>query len=242
MPIIRPKEAHGSRAEGLPLDLGDLRRRAELLQSQAREQARAILAEAHAERARILAGASEQGHAEGFARGLAEGTAKGEKDGAAKGLADMREQVTRVQEVWGDALAAFLDERERMVRDARHDLLRVAARVASMVTRRMVEVDGGIVGDQLADVISRVVEPSRLRVRVHPEDRAMAERVMPDLVRRLGESAHAEVIEDGALGRGSVVVQTERGEIDSSIDTRLARMVDALLPPPAPDRGEEAVS
>jgi flagellar assembly protein FliH len=241
MPVIRSTEAHGSKSAGTPLDLGDLRRRAELLQSQAREQARAILAEAHAERARILSGAREEGHGEGFARGLAEGTAKGEGEGAAKGLADMREQITRVLEAWGDALAAFLDGRDAMLLQAREDVLQVAARVATLATRRTVELDPTVVRDQLEDVLGRVLEPTRLRVRVHPEDAARARDVMPELMRRLGEAAHAELVEVAELGRGSVVVETERGVIDSSMEMRLGRLVDALLPPRGSAGPSEAV-
>ena len=239
MAVIRSTEAHGSRTAGTPLDLGDLRRRAELLQMQAREQAQAIIKEAHAERARILAGAQEQGHAEGHAKGLAEGTAAGQREGSDKGLEDMREQITRVLETWGDALVAFLDAREQMVRDAREDLLGVAARLASLATRRTIELDPDIARDQLEDVVGRVLEPTRLRVRLHPDDLASAGAVVPELTRRLGESVHAEIIESPDIGRGSVVVLTERGTIDSSIETRLARLIDALLPPRLPESPAE---
>jgi len=234
MPLIRPAEAHGARSSGTPLDLGDLRRRAELLQTQAREQARALLDQTRAEREKILTGATTEGHEKGFAKGFAEGIAKGEKEGAERALAEMTEQVTRLLEAWGDALAVFLDARDAMAREAQTDLLRVAARVGELATRRTIELDPTIVEDQLADLLGRVVAQTKLRVRVHPDDIALTDRVMPRLTRRLGESVHAEVVATTDIGAGSVIVETERGRIDSSIETRLARLIDALLPPKPP--------
>src|SRR5690606_41079249 len=73
-----------------------------------------------------------------------------------------------------------------------------------------------IARDQLEDVVGRVLEPTRLRVRLHPDDLASAGAVVPDLTRRLGESVHAEIIESPDIGRGSVVVLTERGDRKST--------------------------
>ena len=235
MPVIRPAEAHGARSSGTPLDLGDLRRRAELLQTQAREQAKALLDQTRAERERILTGAAAEGHAAGFAKGLAEGAAKGEKEGAERAVAEMSAQITRVLEAWGDALAVFLDSRDAMLREAQSEILSVAARLGTLATRRTIELDPTVVEDQLTELLGRVLAQTKLRVRVNPTDIELTERIMPRLTRRLGESVHAEVVQTPDIGPGSVIVETERGQIDSSIETRVARLIDALLPPkPSP--------
>src|SRR5690606_4694204 len=77
-----------------------------------------------------------------------------------------------------------------------------------------------------------------LVVAVHPEDAALAEEALPGVVARLRAGAHAELVEDAGLSRGSAVVRTPGGgAVDASIDAQVERMVRALLPGREPRGG-----
>jgi flagellar biosynthesis/type III secretory pathway protein FliH len=219
----------GNAHSGIALDLGDLRREAERLEREARAQADAILSEAREERARIVAGAAEEGHMQGYEKGLGEGREAGRAEGHAAALSEMRSALQSITGSWRDALEELIDRRERMASDARRDLVALAAEIARRVVKRSIELDGTLVVDQVRAALELVMRRTRLVLAVHPDDRALVEGALPDLTTRFGESAHVELTTDDSLSRGSCVIGTEHGRIDGEVEAQLDRMVEAML-------------
>ena len=233
MALIKSTNLANMDKQVVVLDLGDLRRQGELLAAQARERAEAILAEARAERDEMIVGASIDGRAMGMERGLHEGRAQGMAEGQAAAYAERKDELDRLARAWGDALVAFEARRERLLADARTDVLALVAAIATKVVKRRVELSPELVVDQLAAVLGLVVRRTRLVVRVNPEDRGLVAEAMPGLAARFQSAAHAEIAEDAGLSRGSVVAviaEPGGGEIDATIETQLARLVEAILP------------
>jgi hypothetical protein len=79
-------------------------------------------------------------------------------------------------------------------------------------------------------VLELVGRPTRLVVRINPEDIERTKRDLPALAARFAGAAHAELLPDASLSRGSIVAATEAGEIDATIETQLDRIVESLLP------------
>lgn len=239
MALIKQADAGLIARDAIVLDLGDLARQGEALRSRSRAEADAIVAQAKAERERLIAGAKEEGFAQGLARGEEEGRKRGEEAGREAAMAEAKDRIDRLVSAWEGALAAFEGERDRMLLEARQDVLRLALAVAEKVTKRVVRVDPGVVEEQIAAVLGLITRPTRLVVSVHPEDLARAREVMPGMCERLAKGSHVEVVADAALERGSCVARTAgRGEIDASIATQLERIAAALLPePPAGEGG-----
>ena len=120
-----------------------------------------------------------------------------------------------------------------MLVSARRDVLRLAVRVAELVTRRQIELDERAVEGSLEAVLTSVLRPTRLIVRVSPDDRAVAQEALPKLLDTLSSGIDAELVEDGSLSRGSCVATFDEamsGRIDASIETQLDRIARALLP------------
>src|SRR5690606_14602885 len=104
MSLIRHAQAKQIARDAVVLDLGDVQQQAAQLMEQARRRADAMLAEARAERERIIAGASEKGHAEGTARGLEEGRKCGAEQGQRAALAEWRPRLETLEKRWSEAL------------------------------------------------------------------------------------------------------------------------------------------
>jgi flagellar assembly protein FliH len=233
MAVIRQAQADRIVKDAIVLDLGDLSRQGELIRARAQEQAEAILAEARAERERLLASA----HAEGFARGHAEGMAKGIEEGTTQGreaaAAERRQELDALLRGWTEALRAFEQERDRLLREAREDVLRLAVMMGERITRRKIEVDPQVVVAQLEAVLALLAQPTRLSIAVNPEDEALAKEALPGLLDRFTCARHADLRADPSLPRGSCAATTQGGgRLDASIPTQLERMVAALLPAP----------
>jgi len=229
--VLRQAEAERISRDAIVLDLGDLRRQGEQLRERSRADAAALLERAAIERARLLAGGRDEGYAVGLAAGREAGFAAGRAEGEAAALAARREALAALEASWGAALEAFAGAREVMLREARTDVVRLAAGVAELVTKRAVRLDASVVTAQLEAVLGLVLRPTRLTIGVHPDDEPLARTALPALLARLAPEAHAELRTDDALSRGSCVASMPGGgRVDASIKTQLSRIAEALLP------------
>jgi len=239
--LIKREQFDPTREVGVPLDLGDLRRQGDELRRLAQEEAERILAEAHAERERIVANAAEDGHAQGLAQGLEEGRAQGREEGRAEALEQTKRELSELSTKWSEALRAFEVDRSEMLISARQDVLRLALLLAEKVIKRRVESDPRVVLDQLASVLSMISSPTRLTVRVHPSDGELARDALPDMLERCANAQHIEIVEDISLERGSCVAKTSGGgEFDASVRSQLDRIVEELMPHRMEAPGEAA--
>jgi flagellar biosynthesis/type III secretory pathway protein FliH len=252
MALIKHANVSALAREAVVLDLGDLARQGEAILAQARKRAEQVVAEAQAERARLMSGAAEEGRQAGFAEGLERGAREGAERGYAEAVAERREALGALEQRWTAALDALSADRDRLMSDARRDVIVLACKLASLVTHRMIQQQPGVVADQLTAVLELVLRPTRLAVAIHPEDRPVVEAALPGLVRKYANATHVDLVEDAGLERGSVVARLADGgaggsggggggggggEIDASIGTQLERIAEALLPEHRPVEG-----
>lgn len=230
MALVKRADSDRMARPALVLDLGDLRKQAEEIERRMRDRAAEIVEQGRAERARLLAGAEDEGRATGYAKGLAQGLEEGRAKGREEAIAALSREGEGLRNGWEASLADFLTRRDEMLAEARADVLLLALMIARRVVKRVIDVDPRVVEDQLCAALSMTVRPTSLVVEVHPADAALAAQVMPDIVKRLCGSAHASLAESETLSRGSVVIRMAGGEVDASITTQVERIVEAIVP------------
>ena len=231
MAIIRQSQAHRIVQDAIVLDLGDLSRQGEQVRARAKADAEALLTKAADERQKLISTGKEEGFAKGYADGLAKGVAEGTKKGHEAAIAERRQQLETLAVGWTAALEAFEQERDRMLLEARQDIVRLAIMLGERITRRKIETDPLVVQSQLENVLSLLAQPTRLAVSVNPDDEALAREALPSLMSRYTAAQHIDVKGDPSLARGSCTATTSGGgRIDASIPTQLDRMIQALLP------------
>jgi flagellar assembly protein FliH len=231
MAVLRQSQAERIAHDAIVLDLGDLTRQADGVRARARADAEAILSAAAAERQRLLAGAREEGFARGLEEGTKQGTEEGRKAGLDAALAERREALAKLEASWGAALEEFTRVRERMLLEARQDVLALAVMMGERITKRTVEMDPLVITAQLESVLALLARPTRLTIAVGPSDEALAREAMPQFMARFPAAQHVEIAVDQSLTSGSCVARTSAGgTIDATIPTQLDRMVAALMP------------
>jgi flagellar assembly protein FliH len=165
----------------------------------ASRQARSLLAAAEAEAERI--------RAEAFAAGYA--------DGREQLLAEMTPSV--------DALAAAVDAVRALEADVADRVepqaVELAVQVAERVVASAIDVSPERVLDVVRGALRTLVERERITVLVHPDDLSLVREALPEL----------EAHEERRVTRGGAVVRTAFGEVDASIETKLARAREAML-------------
>ncbi|MEM6856179.1 MAG: FliH/SctL family protein [Planctomycetota bacterium] len=230
MPILKQQASQPLIRDAVVLDLGDLGRQAARLRAAAQAKAEQILTDARDEAQRIIAAAEQTGYDAGHAKGLAEGTAQGQAQGHAEALAAGAEQVQHTTAQF-EAVAQEWDAyRTQLDRDARTAVLRFALNFARQITHRVIEVDPAVIVDQVSSALSRVLEPTDVTIRVHPEDQSALREVLPDLLAGLPHLQHVELVEDAAVGRGGCRLALRGGEVDASIETQIRRLTEVILP------------
>lgn len=248
MALIKNVQAQEIIGSAVVMNLGDVRREADEIIEAAREDARRIIADAKAEAQILVDGAAERGHAEGLARGENEGRIAGLESGRTEGF-DAAEQshsprLAAIAEGWDEALQAFLAGRDQLREEARRDLLRLSIAIAERVLGQLPEHDPTIVAAQVDAAVKMLAGATRLRVRVHPEDKPIIESHFGTAQAMIGAAAEFDVVMevDPEIVRGGCLVSAGDGEVDARLDAQMSRIVKGLFPellesaptPPAP--------
>ena len=208
MALIKQANARTIARDAVVLDLGDLQRQGDSLIAQARAEARRIIADAHEQRERTVAGAAEAGHAQGYAAGLDQGRLLGLEKGREEAVTEFKSRLETLETAWTETLLTFNKGRELLVQSAERDVIRLAATIAEKVVKRTVELDPAVVIDQLRAVIGVVVRPSELLLSIHPADRQLIEQALPGLMKEFQTIRHASLVDDPSLQPGSCTART----------------------------------
>lgn len=240
MAVIKSADAGSANRSAIVLDLGDLQREADRLRARAEAEANEIRAEASREADKIIEEAMERGFEEGRKAGAEQGRAAGFEAGRNEAYEATASTLGAVAERWSAALGSFEASRDRLLREARQDVLELAIRLGERVARREIDADPDAAARQLEAALELVLSPSALRIDVHPEDEERVAEALPGLLAALAKTPHAEVVESPAVGRGGVRVRTESGVIDARISEQLERLAEALRPAGPSPRWPEA--
>jgi flagellar assembly protein FliH len=170
---------------------------------QAALTARKLVAAAEAEAERISDAAWVAGHAEGLAAGRAQA------------LAEMAPSVDAASEVLVAVRELEASHADRVEGQA----VELAVQIAEKVVAGAVAVAPERVLDVVRGALRTMVERERITVLVNPEDVELLRAGLPDL----------EVHEERRVARGGALVRTAYGEIDATLDTKLARAREAVV-------------
>jgi flagellar biosynthesis/type III secretory pathway protein FliH len=228
--VIKQADSGSIARDAVVLDLGDLQREADRLREKAQAEARAIREKASREADRIIEEAMERGFEEGRKAGAEQGRSAGFEAGRNEAFEQQTSALAALAEQWARALNDFNETRDRLLRDARQDVLELAVRLGERVLRREIEGDRDAATRQLEAALELVLAPTALHVEVSPQDQERIAEILPSLVASLAKSPHAEVVESERVQPGGVRVRTDSGAIDATVEEQLRRISAALRP------------
>jgi flagellar assembly protein FliH len=154
----------------------------------------------------------QEGFDEGFAAGVAH--AQAQLEGAASAMAAAASQL---QAMRGDAAAS--------VEPAAVEL---ALRIAEQAMGAWLVVDRGAIVEVVRGALRRLVERDRVLILVNPDDLENVRDHAARLVGELGGIEHCEVQAERRVRPGGAIVRTAEGEVDATLDTKLARAREVL--------------
>ncbi|SEO66695.1 flagellar assembly protein FliH [Luteibacter sp. UNC138MFCol5.1] len=153
-----------------------------------------------------------QAREEGFSAGLAEGRAMAKRE--------LAEQVARL-----DALVAAV---QRPFADLDDEVAGDLAQLATVIAERVLGYEIATRPEMIVDVVRQAVDAlpaatRHLKIHLHPADAA--------LVREHRSSLDHEgtVVDDAALSRGDVRLESGHSRLDGRVRTRMAAVIDSVL-------------
>lgn len=234
MPVIRNQQARHLAPRAIALEMADVHSEAAELLTAARAEVNELLARARAEaedlRNDILEKARQEGERAGHEAGLERGRAEAMEQVLSEALEPHRELLEQLGPAWVEQVARFGEERERLMEDARRELLAFALEIARRVVQRTIEVDETICIDQVGEALALLGRPGSLRLSISPDDREVLERALPGLLEKAHMTEGIELVESDEVSRGGCMVTTVEGTVDARIETQIARITETLLP------------
>ena len=154
----------------------------------------------------------EQAFEEGFAAGVAH--AQSQLDGPASALAAAADQL---QALRTDAAASV-----------EADAVDLALRIAEQAVGAAITADPELVVEAVRGALRRLVERDRVLILVNPDDLELVRDHVARLVGELGGIEHCEVQAERRVRPGGAIVRTSEGEVDATLETKLARAREVL--------------
>lgn len=138
-------------------------------------------------------------------------------------------EIARVVDPWREELQNSLEDLSRLraeiARQTEGQLVKLALEIARKVIHKEVTTNQEIAVNLTRVALAHIPNRTPATVHLHPDDLAYFETKLDQL-----ESGHAlTLVADRSVGHGGCVVQTEMGEIDTTIEQQFAQIETALL-------------
>jgi flagellar assembly protein FliH len=155
----------------------------------------------------------QQQHDQRLHEAHAAGVREGEASGRQRAAAELQPVI--------DHLARSIEEigglRARLRAEAEADLVQLSLAIARRVLRRELAIDPEALHGLVLGALEKLQGQEISRVRVHPGHVAL----VTESLRRNRASAKVEVIPDPSRVLGTVIFETQRGNLDASIEAQL---------------------
>jgi len=150
-------------------------------------------------------------------RRVEEARAAGRREGEAAGRNRAAAEVQPVLERLARSIEEMAHLRGRLRREAEGDLVRLSVAIARRVLRRELAVDPDALRGLVLGALEKLQGQENCRVRVHPAHAPQVQQYMD----RSGVTSKVEVVADAGCEPGAVVFETQRGNLDASLETQL---------------------
>ncbi len=210
------------------IHMPDWRLEAARVLTHAQRQAADVIAAARAQAELIQEGARREGYQAGLEQGLTEGQQRGAEEALAAAQAAFDKDLAHLADNLAAVVREFSDQRLDRLHAAEHDLLNFAIDIAGSVTKVIGEANPDAARENLRSALQLVMAKSDATVRVHPADLSTLRQFAAQLADENLTLPHLTFVEDEAVSRGGVLVVTEAGRIDATLEAQMDQITRAL--------------
>jgi flagellar assembly protein FliH len=151
---------------------------------------------------------------------VAEARAAGVREGEAAGRSRASGEMQAALERLAQSIEEMASLRSRLRREAEADTVKLALAIARRVIRRELAIDPEALHGLVLAALEKLQAQEICRVRVHPGQVS----AVAVLLRKAAGGVPVEVVPDGSRDPGAVVFETERGNLDASVESQLGEI------------------
>jgi flagellar assembly protein FliH len=177
------------------------------------DQAEAILKKAREEKESI--------EMEAYRKGLEQGQAQGQMMSLKK--------IDPLLDILAKAIDDLKKIRQQIVEKHQDQIIEILFLIAEKVIHREIHLSPEIILDTVKATCQHLTETDEIRLRLHPSDFEYIRDIERLLSNHMNGKRAIHFIEDSAIDRGGVIIETEFGEIDASIRSQIEHMRETLL-------------
>jgi flagellar assembly protein FliH len=146
--------------------------------------------------------------------------AHGRKEGEAAAHARAEAKIEELASRLARSIEEITGVRQRLRHEAEQQIVALSLAVARRILHRELTVEPEAVTGLLKAALERLDVRELHRIRVHPDTAPLLERHLE----KIGLPRKVELIADPALERGALILESDSGSLDASVETQLAEI------------------
>ena len=146
--------------------------------------------------------------------------AQGRQEGEAASRAEAQAKIEGLASKLAHSIEEITGQRGRLRHEAEQQIVALSLAIARRILHRELTVEPEAVTGLLKAALERLDIRELRRIRVHPDTAHMLEKQLE----KIGLPRKVELIADVALERGALVLESESGSLDASVETQLAEI------------------
>jgi flagellar assembly protein FliH len=152
-----------------------------------------------------------------YEKGLQEGKQNTE-DSLKEKLAEMSQTIKSLS-----------DERVRVIQGAKKEIIELATHISEKIIQNQINSNDQIVLNVIDEAMSKITDKDRVIIKVNSDDVAIVRENRNKIMELMKDIKNLEVQEDTSLSKGGCIIETRLGYIDSSVNTKITSIKEALF-------------
>lgn len=150
------------------------------------------------------------------------------EEGLAQGREEMRQELESAAKALLSAAQQLDGIRSSLYANQEQDLVRLAMLIARQVIGAELRTNEEAITGVVENALKSAVETDSHHVRVNPDDLAVVQKHKPLFLANIHGLKEITVEADKTISRGGCVIESETGEVDACLESRLARIEEQL--------------
>lgn len=155
-----------------------------------------------------------------FNRGLAEGRRQGKDEG----YAEARKVIDNFASLIKDAIR----QREVIYNEACTEIPKLIIQISKKITFEAAQADPEVTVKIVSETIKKLVDRSKIRVKVHPDHINLIERQIERFKSESGGIKEITIESDNRVRFGGCIIETPSGDFDARIDSQFEIVTEAI--------------
>ncbi len=153
---------------------------------------------------------------------------KGEADGHQRGKNEGYAEAKKVIDNFNSLINDAIRQREVLYNEACKEIPQLVMHIAKKITFDAIKLDPELTIDIVSGTIKKIVDRSKIKVKVHPDHLQLIEQQIDRFKGASGGIKEISIEADSRVRYGGCFVETPTGDIDARIDSQFEIIAEAL--------------